>query len=1025
MTDANAAPPPRFVFALFGRRRAGKSVLLAALRAVRRPQVSGVRISYVGALAPILRDNTEPVDDTERKRIEAAYLEASDALSDGRVPVQTAIADGIMGHRFELTLPSPPSPGASVRLHVDIYDYAGELLAITQDDQTAINTLHNVLRDTDGLLILAETPMKGVDPAAHRESLSGVSALGEALSRLGAEGRGELSQAVLLATKWDHQHIFDCERADQEPIASYLQRLAAEEQRHASLFADWLTTDPAAEQHHLLDTRLRAIFGTESYRSYPVSAFGKARFVDIGAVDGSQAEVPAVVPLASLNLDEPILFLVEQARAHQRRDLLAKSEGSAEAIGPLPDRASLVALHGEDTELLSLREELALRLEQLALDRDARATHERRSRMRRNVGLALVSAAAVAGGAIWFDAHRTLQTETAVQDLVNTAFARNQLESVISARDALFDLATQRGMLPTTRILGLGYPPEQQTTDLAELTATECKLWADRAKKPGFDVEQGRVRLETLPGCGALDGALRAAHLAEWKSKLLSGIDDFGRLTAEATCSAPDFVESSITEMRNKLIAHLEVAPAEAKEEGGKAREKIDRLEAECKKAQASALRAANLANWRNVHRSALEEFKRLTDEKTCTAPDFVESSVTEMRNKLIAHLEAAPEEAKAEGNKAREKIYRLEAECKKTHASADEARAQAAAQKMREDELKTLDFADLQRGKWADYIKGVVEFSKERPGAPSGDAAARLAEAKGRLEGLEPKLQAWGKTFAIDGKYSPAIGVVLETTKDQINGLPKSLEEQKEQLLKAVAEIQANLQIWEACSAFRDVYAIYTDISGNLGSRTEVRVMELRDGISALRRNAKIADYLHDSLEEMEQQIPAVSKVLVKSITLEGQLPGGSNADITRSWALGSTTGGGSFTSHRVGEDARYHVQFNPNVLLTDGDVELFVTFAQGRNSMKWNYDHALKTTLNRNNLLTGTSGVKVTKELTGTLYQTDGPVTSSTFSTLTNTRYSPVKVTLLLTGEQGPRFLPPACQVNQVGSAKNAPDL
>lgn len=920
MIDANAALPPRFVFALFGRRRAGKSVMMAALRAVRRPQIDGVRISYVGTLPPILHDNSESMDDAERKRIEAVYIEASDALSDGRVPDQTAIADGIMGHRFELTLPSPPAPGASVRLHVDIYDYAGELLAITQDDETAVKTLHGVLRDTDGLLILAETPMKGINPAEHRESLSGVSALGEALSRLGAEDRGELRQAVLLATKWDHQHPFDCKRADQEPMADYLQRLRAEEQHHATLFANWLTTDPAAEQHHLLDTRLRALFGSEEYRSYPVSAFGKARFVDIGAVDGTQAEVPAVVPLASLNLDEPILFLVARARARQRRDLLAKSEGPAEAIGPLPDRAALVALHGEDTELLALRDQLAERQEQLALERAASASLDHRRRTRRKVGLGVLCAAVLAGGAVWLDATRTMQTETAVQDLVSNAVARKQLEAVISARDALFDLAAQRPMLPTVRVLGLGYPPEQQAADLTALTATECELWADRAQKPDFDIEQGRMRLETLPGCGALDGALRTAHLQGWKSTLRSSMDGFRRLTAEATCSAPDFVESSIAEMRNKLMAHLDAVPEEARDEARQTRDVIDGLEEACRQTRSIAIAA----------------------------------------------------------------------------------RASAAARDARDKELKKLDFVSLQKGSWADYVKGLADFSKERDGAPAADLDERTREAQRRLGQLVAALEKWSDSFPKGQAYDRARSEALARTEEQISALPAHFESEKKKLLATVTAIKTDLEIWEACSDFRGVNAIYSDISGNLGSRTEARKQDLRNAIAALRAKGALRDHVSAALDEMEGQIDTIMMVKVDKVLLKGTFPGENDDEVAMKWQFHETTGSEEESQNSVDDNGNFELDFFPkSVLPTADDVKISVKLAD---TFGLNSNYELEQSIDSSGLLTGTSGLKVTKPIDdGNLSRTDWALSSK------ETKL--VKITLSFSGPSGPIITPTKC--------------
>lgn len=954
MTETETEMPPRYVFALFGRRRSGKSVFMAALRALRRPQIQGVKISYVGALPPILADGTESGDEAERKRIEIAYVAASDALSMGKVPPQTNTSDGIMGHRFEITLPEPQTPRASARMHVDIYDYAGELLALETGAQEAIETLGQILRETDGLLILAETPAPNSDMDRHRESLAGVMALGDALSRFSNQGKAApiggnlMKHAAFLATKWDRQHPFTCKRAEQEPVAEYLQRLTVEESHHAGWFADWLTTDPAAEQHYALKERLRSLFGTDEYRVWPVSAFGEAVLADAATDDGIKPEVPARIPLASLNLDEPLLFLIERTRARRRREFMDMAAMPDERIDAVPGKASLVAEHGEDAELLALREDLIARkarwiedkaVEQAAATSAAKAAAKVAARARnlRYLRWGALAVAVVTAGAISWEARTTLRFEEQVRTTAKAALDSKDMETVIAARTGLFDLVWHKPLLPTVTLLGLGYDPQDRATDQAELTALECTLWGDRVRIPNFPAETARTRLETLPACDALRNAIADADAQKWLDTVRKSMDLFRRMTSDANCSGPDFAQIALTDRRNELLVLLDGAPTELVDEAEEAREEIDKQESACKNATEKAADGRRLVEERNT----------------------------------------------------------------------------------RDSELKKLDLVRDGRN-WQAYVAGLAGFADKKGGTSDEDLKAREDGVIERLGLLVGELEDWRKQLIAERQqgqsFMPNRNDQLAKLKIAISALPAMFAEPKDALLDKVAAIEEDFAIWGACTRFNtEVAPIYEEISGNVASRTMARLKDLDNALRLLRDDASIRDHVGDALDQIALEKLKIGQVTVSSVELSGTFPGGSDAAIELKWQFGERSGGPSPNSVKRQDGGNFDLRISPNATLDTADKDMFVYIYQDRIWPAGNTYFAMKTKMNKDDLLSATGGpdpLKATRTKTETLKQFDHQVTEPEVSSSPSIGQSDVRLIINLTGTKGAEIKPGKCQ-------------
>lgn len=536
---------PRYRFALLGLRRAGKTVFLASLDAMRRPELDGAVISCIGAWPA----GDPSLDATAPKTRESALFERirdnARGLEAGKVPAETDTADGIVTYRFHMTLQKGPLPGASSEINIDLLDYAGELLRPVTDEAELRQRLHDVVSETDGLLVLAEAPPPR-DCEADLVPVQPLRDLLTALDKLHDDEPGAFSEraAALLVTKWDRCHLFQGTRHENERETDYLHRLGEEEAGHRRLFDEWLAEDGDAASVRDISHKLRGAFTDADFTAWPCSAFGAARRVSHDAADGYDAEVSATSPLASLNLLAPLHFLIDRARYHHRTALESLSPEEPPALADLPTPETVTAEQGNDEALLAHLDAL----------RSAAAEHEaagRRKRLRRQAGKWFTGVALVALiAAVAVDRYRGHATDVTRQ-AVAIALGGDDLDAVISAQERLAQ--SQAG----ASWLAPGLPEDEARLVAGNLTTRECELWALRAAQGTIDTDLARARQQLLPQCEGLDQALALVAVNEWKVTLRGEMDSLRRVTSYNLCTDPRFLrgdaESAFTEVENIL----------------------------------------------------------------------------------------------------------------------------------------------------------------------------------------------------------------------------------------------------------------------------------------------------------------------------------------------------------------------------------------------------------------------------------------------------------------------------------------
>lgn len=504
MSDFDFSDPPRYLFGLFGHRASGKSVYVLSLGAARRPETGFSNVEFLSALPPGAAEDNAPSLSAEE--VEHTYAEALAALKLGQLPAQTDPVHGNLRYAFELVRPASDGSeeGAGARARLDISDHAGELVNRLTNEADKAAVLRAFLAERDGLILVAEAPRPTDDPAARQKALSEVTELSSRLAQVLEDQPLEslrCRSAVLLVTKWDRVHPFDGFQREGESAGAFRDRLAAEEARHAALFEAWMETPAAAEHRRLLDD-LRARLGAGAVRAYPVTAFGEAqRRTDpaTGRVD----EVPARLPLATLNVVAPLSFLLERTDALMREALLKRA--AADDPGgrfqfwrlqdvlrterpELPAAGALRPRFGDDAELSQ------------AL---ARAHHRRR---KARMGQSLTALACLTG--VFFLGSGVVGTSTAQRHVAvaEAALATPALEELIAADRLLADRFASNSRWPwvVSQHWVLG---DEALRDLrARLEEAECAQWAvvvTRAvgRRDLAAVELFRERIADAPRC--------------------------------------------------------------------------------------------------------------------------------------------------------------------------------------------------------------------------------------------------------------------------------------------------------------------------------------------------------------------------------------------------------------------------------------------------------------------------------------------------------------------------------------------
>lgn len=506
MKDFDTSDPPRYRFSLFGHRASGKSVYLLALGASRRTETDGSNAKFLRALAS--HGAADPASAPSAEEVEREYAEALAALKEGRLPSQTNTIHGNLRYAFSLLTPAAPQAadrGAAVR-HLEISDHAGELINRLANEAEKATLLRSFLAERDGLVLVAEAPRPGDSLETRTKALAEVTELSSRLSQVLEDHALESLRcrtAVLLVTKWDRIHPFDGFQKDDESTSDFVARLSREEALHATLFEQWLETAEASEHRRLLND-LRTRFGPEAVQAYPVTAFGEAgRSQD--PVTGDFVEVPARLPLATLNLVKPLRFLAERTDTIFRKALLQRL--ADDDPGGALNFLRLLEVFPSRTQSLPKWPEIRPRFgSDPELYKAVERTRQQRRKVRRLQMVSGGTTVALICFIVGFG--YGLMNASQMRKKVESALATPALEHLIAADRALTSLDQRTPLLPSTWSERWILPDSEVDRLRGRLIEAECDRWNSVINIDSGSPDHQRIR-------EFLDRTIDAPHCPE------------------------------------------------------------------------------------------------------------------------------------------------------------------------------------------------------------------------------------------------------------------------------------------------------------------------------------------------------------------------------------------------------------------------------------------------------------------------------------------------------------------------------
>ena len=279
----------RYKIGLIGSRASGKTCLLVALFMARRANPRG----YNAAMFPL-----KDPDNQENK-----FAMAVKELREGNWPEPTRPEDHHLVGRF--------TDGKMLEKYVELFDYSGDLVNPTAADGPNAKRLRARLRKMDGLLVLAEHPILTSETFELSKELSG---LMQVISLLRGEGSDNPSAdkrtvpIAMLVTKWDRSPHFD-------------PSLDADGQE-CVLNEKFLNAKP--EPYHRAVANVLRPASDNRFKAFPVSAITPLR-----RVKGVEKELPPVhVPLQSVGLEDPFIWVIEQRDELDAAELRQSLEGT-------------------------------------------------------------------------------------------------------------------------------------------------------------------------------------------------------------------------------------------------------------------------------------------------------------------------------------------------------------------------------------------------------------------------------------------------------------------------------------------------------------------------------------------------------------------------------------------------------------------------------------------------------------------------------------------------------------------------
>jgi hypothetical protein len=292
-TDKNT-----YKFALFGIKSSGKTCILSVLALPRVSNPKGFTCTWIEHVPghEISTNSAETINAEDPFVVGAKWLkESKELLKKGDLPAPTEITN-IMRFLFEFSSKENGS------ISVELIDYSGELLVTRADTATK---LKQIMRDCDGLLVLAEVPK----PDSGSGDLAyGFDDLSKAFATLAKERESGPKQEwpiALLFNKWDR-------RLDgKEGITSIGQEA----------IDNYLSESPEPPHKSLVD-KITNLIGNENIRCFPISAFGSHDITQ----DGKEVPKTHGQMLKTINLEDGFIWLAERSDNLKVKMLLESSE---------------------------------------------------------------------------------------------------------------------------------------------------------------------------------------------------------------------------------------------------------------------------------------------------------------------------------------------------------------------------------------------------------------------------------------------------------------------------------------------------------------------------------------------------------------------------------------------------------------------------------------------------------------------------------------------------------------------------
>ncbi|MEM8672045.1 MAG: hypothetical protein AAGG48_31300 [Planctomycetota bacterium] len=311
--------PNRLRLGIFGPADAGKTNHLVALASPHMPNPRQFRSVWMEGLTNA--DNEAFGSAIEGRElpddVKAAYLEGIDWLSRSRAKMlRGEIVDANdntrEASRFAFQFHGPRYPlspdvksNEAVSFEAELIDYSGEMLKSGTKINDRSRRVRTLLRECDGLVVVAEAPRKGKTEGDIARHLSEVEAVFTAIAN-DNKANEKFCPVALLINKWD-RYAPDWEY-DPKEVKSKLDTFFTEHPLYRS-FRDSVS----------------AAAGNDRFEEFLCSAFGKSRLVyemtDRGKV---AADAPAAGDcLHSYGLEDPFFWLHSSAERHRLNSIRA------------------------------------------------------------------------------------------------------------------------------------------------------------------------------------------------------------------------------------------------------------------------------------------------------------------------------------------------------------------------------------------------------------------------------------------------------------------------------------------------------------------------------------------------------------------------------------------------------------------------------------------------------------------------------------------------------------------------------